>query len=140
MELPITPCAGSLLSSDTVLTAAHCVYQYTILKKEILEKVNLLFTVGEHDKTKDDKTEQKMKARDIIIHPNYKNGSRDFDFAIIKLAKPVKFTKFVVPVCLPSNKHQKFESNEAKVAGWGRQYFEQPDENSPKVLRKVDSR
>ena len=103
-----------------------------------MKNITQIFTLGEHDLIKNEKTEQKRKAKDIIIHPNYKNGSFDYDFAIIKLDKPVKFTKYVVPVCLPSHKNQNFDSNEGKVAGWGKIYFTQPDADNPKTLRKVE--
>ena len=43
----------------------------------------------------------------------------DNDFAILKLAKPVLFTKYVTPICIPP-KNKNFDSVEAKASGWGR--------------------
>ena len=44
----------------------------------------------------------------------------DNDFVIIKLAKEVKFTKHVNPICLPQpNSNQNFDSVEATASGWG---------------------
>ena len=45
----------------------------------------------------------------------------DNDFAILKLAKPVKFTKYVNPICLPEvNSTKNFDYVEAQVSGWGK--------------------
>ena len=93
----------------------------------------LKITLGDHDLTKQENTEQARKAKDIIIHPNY--DDHDYDLAIIKLDKPVKFTKFVIPVCLPSNRNKNFDSNEAKVSGWGWMYESQIIPTA--ALRKV---
>ena len=101
-------CGGTLLSSDTVLTAAHC--------KTSVSSFNVV--VGDHDVSRGD-GEQRYRPRYrqhhrlLVLHlfpsqwispPNYRGN--DNDFAIIKLSSPVTISDTVLPACLPtSNKN-----------------------------------
>ena len=61
----------------------------------------------------------------------------DNDFAILKLATPVKFTKHVNPICLPESSNINLDSVEAMVFGWGVNYG--LDITSfPAILQKVN--
>ena len=67
-------------------------------------------------------------------HPNYRNdGSRDFDFAIIKLASPVTFSDRVSPICLPSASTN-YDNKVATVTGWGNLEF---NGGNSDILQKV---
>ena len=88
------------------------------LPKELLEIV-----AGDHTRSEDEGTEQIFLVKEYIVHPGYFKNEKnplDNDFAIIKLAKEVKFTKHVNPICLPQpNSNQNFDSGEATASGWG---------------------
>ena len=88
------------------------------LPKELLEIV-----AGDHTRSEDEGTEQIVLVKEYIVHPGYFKNEKnplDNDFAIIKLAKEVKFTKHVNPICLPQpNSKQNFDSVEATASGWG---------------------
>ena len=79
---------------------------------------------GDHTRSKDEGTEQRVGVKEYIPHPDFdpfeSKSFYDNDFAIIKLAKKVKFTKHVNPICLPQpNSKQNFDSVEATASGWG---------------------
>jgi len=103
-------CAGTLLSSRTVLTAAHC-------------NPYRLFTgffqvhVGEHDVRIAD-GEQIIDVSSWESHPEFDFPDFDFDFAIITLASDVVFSDTVMPACLPDASTD-YDSVVATVAGWG---------------------
>ena len=89
--------------------------------------------VGDHDTSKSD-GEQKVSPKEWIIHPSYKNQTRsDNDFAIIKLASPVKFRLGVSPICLPSGSGN-YDNKNATVSGWGTLSTEG---KQPTILQKV---
>ena len=89
--------------------------------------------VGDHDTSVSD-GEQKVAPKEWIIHPDYKKANRfDNDFAIIKLATPVKFSYRVAPICLPSASAN-YDNRVATVTGWGRLSYKG---KRPTILQKV---
>lgn len=62
-------------------------------------------------------------------HPLYNYKTYDYDFAILKLATSIKFTKNIQPALLPSENTQLPVGVECTVSGWGLQSFN--DLNDP---------
>lgn len=91
------PCGGAIINREWVMTAEHCAFR------------DGKVTAGEHDKTKNEGTEQIRRTTKVFQRPGA-------DFAIMKLDRPLDFNQYVKPIELgaPPNRHTTYG-----IAGWG---------------------
>ncbi|XP_066250041.1 trypsin-1-like [Euwallacea similis] len=104
-------CGASLVSENFVLTAAHCVRK--------LKRSKIRIILGDHDQSTTSDVPAKMRAVSAIIrHRNFDTDTYNHDIALLKLRKPVEFSKFIRPICLPSSVDP--AGKHGVVIGWGR--------------------
>ena len=72
----------------------------------------------------------------IIVHHSFQRSSFDFDIALLHLAKRVKFTPIVRPICVPLNNKNYQPGAKCFVAGWG--YTNETSGRLPDKLRYVE--
>jgi len=108
-------CGGSILSSMTVLTAAHCIDQVgqTALNSQELE-VMISQTL-----TQVSPLDQRIAVCSAEQHPEYDDTTKDNDFAILTLCSQIVFNPNVQPICLPSLPGKSYEGVQGTLAGWG---------------------
>ena len=78
--------------------------------------------IGQHDISRK-KSYQKLirKVWDVVIYDKYYRGKDDRnDLALLEMVDPIKrFSKTVMPVCLPSDGDFEDNNIDVFVSGWG---------------------
>ncbi|CAF1079587.1 unnamed protein product [Brachionus calyciflorus] len=117
-------CGGSLIYSETVLTAAHCVYG--------LKSSDLAVAVGIYHLNWNLNESNIFYVSKIIIHEKYSKYSVNNDIAILKLIQSVNISSTVSTICLPIHKKELKNSYYKNLitSGWG----STDGENSPLSL------
>lgn len=118
-------CGGSLIDSQVVLTAAHCVMDAPAQAVEIAVGRTLL---------SDKRQGQLRDVQQIVVHPRYLKGNAAYDMALVLLKKPVTG---ILPVKLPTAGTDALlrPGAQATVIGWGNTDTELP--SFPDRLRGV---
>ncbi|KAL7877617.1 hypothetical protein SRHO_G00042600 [Serrasalmus rhombeus] len=103
-------CGGFLISSQWVMSAAHCFQDST----------DFQMVLGAHSLSQPEDTKQTFSIAAFFTHPGFKSKTYDNDIALIKLSQPVRETAAVKPV-----KFQKAGGTDLSTgdnvdtAGWG---------------------
>jgi len=134
-------CGGAIIANTWILTTGHCFNPHTSDFPG-----DWTVVLGDHHiKESNDKYEQRRKVLSITIHEGYKSmyfeGIHDTppknDVAILKLDKPLTFTDFVQPLCLPRPEQVFAPNEECYVAGWGHTQW---NGTQPDILREAKVR
>ena len=115
-------CGGTLVSEDTVITAAHC------FERGFEDAGNTHIRLGEDDLGSDDDgvSPVDIEILEVVQHPDWNVTAFKNDIAMVKLSTPVSFTDLIMPACLPDTFQQLdlsiyriLTSPDPVVVGWG---------------------
>ncbi|ELW68372.1 Enteropeptidase [Tupaia chinensis] len=114
-------CGASLVSSDWLVSAAHCVYGRN------LEPSKWTAILGLHMKS--NLTSPQIVSRlidQVVINQYYDKRRKDNDIAMMHLEFKVDFTDYIQPICLPEENQVLPPGRKCSIAGWGRVVYQGP--------------
>uniref|UniRef100_A0AAQ5YC65 coagulation factor Xa n=1 Tax=Amphiprion ocellaris TaxID=80972 RepID=A0AAQ5YC65_AMPOC len=106
-------CGGTILNEYIILTAAHCMNQSQYFYVKLGEFDTLVTEGNEVDRT----------VETIVTHLRYQPNTYHNDIALIKLATPIKFSRYILPACLPEQDFAEkvlMNQPDGMVSGFGR--------------------
>ncbi|XP_074595220.1 clotting factor G beta subunit-like [Brevipalpus obovatus] len=120
-------CGAVLISEKLVLTAAHCVHYmeeitlkngekgevYTQIKPEAVQVYLDMINTAKYDDSPPQAVDKIMSG---IF---YRENIPGYDIALLVLKNPVKISRKIAPICLPTFDGEPYEGQKLTVAGWG---------------------
>uniref|UniRef100_A0A3B3UVR3 Transmembrane serine protease 5 n=1 Tax=Poecilia latipinna TaxID=48699 RepID=A0A3B3UVR3_9TELE len=123
-------CGGSIITSQWIVTAAHCVHNYRLPHVSSWVVYAGIVTrssakIAQH---------AGYVVEKIIYNKNYNHRSHDSDIALMKLRRPLNFSDTIRPICLPPYDYDLPGGTQCWISGWG---YTQPDVHSPDTLKEA---
>ncbi|NWH61863.1 TMPS9 protease, partial [Geococcyx californianus] len=121
-------CGAAILTEKWLVSAAHCFTEFQ-------DPAMWAAYTGTTSLQGSDSSTVKMGIARIIPHPSYNADTADYDVAVLELKRPVTFTKYIQPVCLPDAGHHFPASKKCLISGWG--YLKEDFLVKPEFLQKA---
>ncbi|XP_046504290.1 enteropeptidase [Equus quagga] len=107
-------CGASLVGSDWLVSAAHCVYGRNLEPSKWKAILGLQMTSN--------LTSPQVVTRlidQIVINPHYNKRRKESDIAMMHLEFKVNYTDYIQPICLPEENQVFPPGSICSIAGWG---------------------
>ncbi|XP_068067882.1 cathepsin G-like [Anomalospiza imberbis] len=119
-------CGGFLIRPDAVLSAAHC------LDKKGTVRVTVI--LGAHNVTGRERSQQRTRAGQWVIHPKYSRAGFKNDIMLLKLKPRARINGNVKFISFPRRNERVGAGAECMVSGWG---WTSDTGNKTNVMREV---
>ncbi|XP_062452459.1 transmembrane protease serine 9 isoform X2 [Rhea pennata] len=121
-------CGAAVLTEKWLVSAAHCFTEFQ-------DPAMWAAYTGTTSLSSTDSGAVKMGIARIISHPSYNADTADYDVAVLELKRPMAFTKYIQPVCLPDAGHHFPTRKKCLISGWG--YLKEDFLLKPEFLQKA---
>ncbi|XP_077188461.1 transmembrane protease serine 9 [Paroedura picta] len=121
-------CGATILTTRWLVSAAHCF-------NELHDPSSWTAYVGSVWLSHTGSSSAKADVGHIVKHPSYNTDTADYDVALLRLADPLVFTKYIQPVCLPTASHTFPPGKKCLISGWG--YLKEDFLVKPELLQKA---
>ncbi|XP_019760453.2 proclotting enzyme [Dendroctonus ponderosae] len=117
-------CGGSLISATHILTAAHCTRDS---RQRPFAARQFTVRLGDIDLKRDDEPSAPVtfKVSEIRAHKDFRRVGFYNDIAILKLDRPARKSKYIIPLCVPPPEleQEQFAGKRSTVVGWGTTFY-----------------
>uniref|UniRef100_A0A087XHW3 Transmembrane serine protease 5 n=1 Tax=Poecilia formosa TaxID=48698 RepID=A0A087XHW3_POEFO len=117
-------CGGSIITSQWIVTAAHCVHKNVSYRLPHVSSWVVYAGIVTRSSAKIAQHTGYVVEK-IIYNKNYNHRSHDSDIALMKLRRPLNFSVDTIrPICLPPYDYDLPGGTQCWISGWG---YTQPD-------------
>ncbi|NXK13120.1 TMPS9 protease, partial [Herpetotheres cachinnans] len=120
-------CGATIIGDRWLLSAAHC---FNETNPEEIEAY-----VGTTSLNGTDGNAVKVNVTRVVEHPFFDPVFLDFDVAVLELARPLVFNKYIQPICLPLAAQKFPVGKKCIISGWGD--LQEGNVTKPETLQKA---